>query len=300
MNAAGFTVLETGMLALVQDSGRTGWAHLGVGRAGAADRAAMALANRLVGNERGSAVVEVTDGGFVFRSAQRCWVAVAGAPLPVRAGARARWTHEAVPLAPGEVVRLGRPERGLRSYLAVRGGITSEPVLGSRSTDLMSGLGPPPLRAGDVLPVGLPTDPPPAADVVAPALPPGPGEDVRLPVRLGPRTDWFAPEAVGLLLGSRFEATPDSNRIGLRLAGPVLPRSIADELTSEGVVEGALQAPPGGRLTLFGPDHPVTGGYPVIAVVPSRALSAAAQLRPGQGVRFHAERPCDDPVVVGR
>jgi biotin-dependent carboxylase-like uncharacterized protein len=284
--ATALTVLEPGLRALVQDAGRVGWAHLGVGRAGAADRPAMALANRLMGNDEGAAVVEVTNGGLELRLDAPTWIAVTGAPLPVRVGARARWTNEAIAVGVGDVVRLGLPERGLRSYLAVRGGVVVDPVLGSRSTDLMSGLGPPPLSAGDVLLVGPPIGPVPVADVVPAATPAPMDQDVVLPVVLGPRADWFHPEAVDLLLGERFEVTADSDRIGVRLAGPVLPRRIRHELASEGVVEGSLQAPPDGRLTLFGPDHPVTGGYPVIAVVPSHALTQVAQLCPGDGIRF--------------
>ncbi|HET6560862.1 MAG TPA: biotin-dependent carboxyltransferase family protein [Marmoricola sp.] len=284
--AAALTVVEPGLRALVQDTGRIGWAHLGVGRAGAADRPAMALANRLVGNEESAAVIEVTNGGLELHFDAPTWVAVTGAPLRVRVGRRARWTHEAIAVREGEHVLLGLPERGLRSYVAVRGGLLVEPVLGSRSTDLMSGLGPPPLRSGDVLPVGQPCGPVPAADVVAPATPAPLDEDVVLPVVLGPRADWFRPEAIDLLLSERFETTADSDRIGVRLSGPVLPRRVHRELPSEGMVEGSLQAPPDGRLTLFGPDHPVTGGYPVIAVVPSHALAPVAQLRPGHGVRF--------------
>lgn len=285
-NATRLTVVEPGLRSLLQDSGRHGWAHLGVGRSGAADRPAMALANRLVGNEQDAAVVEVTNGGLEVSFDAPTWVAVTGAPLPIRVGTRARWTHESIRVGAGEVVRLATPQRGLRSYLAVRGGLLGDSVLGSRSTDLMSGLGPAPLAAGDVLPVGPPHGPVPVADVVASRMPAAPDQDVVLPVHLGPRADWFEHEAVDLLLGERFEVTPESDRIGARLAGPALPRRIQDELVSEGVVEGSLQAPPGGRLTLFGPDHPVTGGYPVIAVVPSRALAPVAQLRPGQGVRF--------------
>ena len=285
-NATQLTVLQPGLRSLVQDSGRLGWSHLGVGRSGAADRPAMALANRLVGNEPRAAVVEVTNGGLELRFDAPTWVAVTGAPLPVRVGNRARWTHESVAVRTGEAVRLGMPQRGLRSYLAVRGGLLVDSVLGSRSTDLMSGLGPAPLGPGDVLPVGPPQGPVPAADVVAPTMPALPYQEVVLPVQPGPRDDWFEPEALDLLLGERFEVTGESDRIGVRLAGPALPRRIKDELVSEGVVEGSVQVPPGGRLTLFGPDHPVTGGYPVIAVVPSRALALLAQLRPGQGVRF--------------
>ncbi|MFF2479189.1 biotin-dependent carboxyltransferase family protein [Streptomyces sp. NPDC058066] len=280
------TVVEPGMLSLVQDRGRTGYAHLGVGRAGAADLPAMTLANRILGNDESAPVVEVTNGGLVFTCSTPSFVAVAGAPLAVRAGARRRWTHEVLPVAAGEVVALGMPQYGLRSYVAVRGGIHVAPVLGSCSTDRLSGLGPERLRAGATLGIGPARGRLPVADLVVAPPPPDPAEDVRLPVRPGPRADWFEPEALVTLLKSRFEVTQDSDRVGVRLAGPALPRRTLSELTSEGVVEGSLQAPPGGRLTLFGPDHPVTGGYPVIAVVREWAMSVVAQLRPGQGVRF--------------
>ncbi|MEU6263275.1 biotin-dependent carboxyltransferase family protein [Saccharopolyspora shandongensis] len=283
-STAELTVVDSGLLALVQDVGRRGWAHLGVGGSGAFDRPAMALANRLVGNDECAAVIEVTNGGLAFTCDGPTRVAITGAPLPVKVGNRSHWTHEVIAVPAGGSVRLGVPERGLRSYVAVRGGIRAEPVLGSRSTDLLSRLGPPPLRAGDVLPIGRPRGPVPASDVVVP--PPVLDEDEFLPVSLGPREDWFEPAAVEALLRSRFEVTADSDRIGVRLAGPALPRRIHDELTSEGVVGGALQAPPDGRLTPFGPDHPVTGGYPVIAVVRDRAMPLVGQLRPGQGVRF--------------
>lgn len=291
LNANELIVVEPGLRSLVQDAGRPGWAHLGVGRSGPSDRPAMALANRLVGNDEGAAAVEVTNGGLELYFSAPTWIAVTGAPLSVQVGTRARWTHEAFMAKADEVVRLGMPQRGLRSYLAIRGGLQVESVLGSRSTDLMSGLGPAPLASGDVLPVGPPPRRPiPVADGFAPRMPAASDQDIFLPVELGPRADWFQPAAIDLLLGERFEATADSDRIGVRLAGPELPRRIRDELVSEGVVEGSLQAPPSGRLTLFGPDHPVTGGYPVIAVVPSHALAPVAQLRPGQGVRFRLLR----------
>jgi len=281
------TVVDPGPLALVQDRGRTGYADLGVGRSGAADLPAMELANRLVGNPPGAAVVEVTLGGLRLHADTTVWIAVTGAPVPVLVGGRARWTGEPVPVRAGECVELGRPDRDLRSYLAVRGGVEVPPVLGSRSTDLLSGLGPAPLTAGSTLPVGTPPASWQPVDSSPVAPPPADDHDLHLPLVLGPRDDWFEPEARGLLLGSRFEVTPDSDRVGLRIAGPTLPRRHSRELPSEGVVRGSVQVPPGGRPTIFGPDHPVTGGYPVIGVVPSSAVHLTAQLRPGQGLRFH-------------
>ena len=280
------TVLDAGMLSLVQDRGRPGLAHLGVPRSGAADKDAMTLANRMLGNAEGAPVIETTNGGLTIRCEQPCLVTVTGAPLRVCVDGRRRWSHEVLAVRAGQQVSLGMPSDGLRSYLAIRGGFEVSPVLGSCATDRLSGLGPLPLATGDVIAVGTATGPRPATDLVVPVPPPTPAVDVELPVRFGPRDDWFEPAARHLLLAERFEVTPDSDRVGVRMSGPALPRRIRAELTSEGVVEGALQAPPGGRLTLFGPDHPVTGGYPVIAVVRARALPIAAQLRPGQGVRF--------------
>jgi allophanate hydrolase subunit 2 len=160
------------------------------------------------------------------------------------------------------------------------------PVLGSRSADLRSGLGPPPLRPGDRLPVGAPPQPPPeGAGGTAPALPAA-GEAVRIRVVPGPRDDWFAAGALELLCGADYTVTPASDRTGIRLDGAALPRARPGELPSEGLVSGALQVPPGGRPILLLADHPTTGGYPVIAVVATADIGLAAQLRPGARLRF--------------
>jgi biotin-dependent carboxylase-like uncharacterized protein len=266
-------VVDPGPLATVQDEGRAGHAALGVARSGAFDRAALRLANRLVGNSGGCAAIEVTLGGLHVRLTASATIALTGAVCP---GAP-DW-GVAVSLPAGTHVRLGRPNSGLRSYLAVRGGVTVAPVLGSRSTDTLSGLGPPPLRAGDRLPVGTATD----APVVGASAAPGPRPALR--IRFGPRDDWFTAAARDLLLGAEWAVRHESNRIGVRLAGPALERSVPGELASEPTLPGALQVPTDGQPILFGPDAPVTGGYPVIAVVID--LDPAAQLRPGDAVRF--------------
>jgi len=186
-------------------------------------------------------------------------------------------------VAAGATVDVGVPPRGLRSYLAVRGGVAVEPVLGSRATDLLSGLGPPPLAPGARLPVGEPAGDFPGVDVAAVPEPPA---DPVLRVVPGPRDDWFAPGALALLTGSPYEVTAQSNRVGVRLSGPALTRAREGELPSEGMVTGALQLPPSGQPILFLADHPTTGGYPVLAVVTTPDLPLAAQLRPGDHVRF--------------
>jgi biotin-dependent carboxylase-like uncharacterized protein len=272
-------IVEAGALATVQDLGRHGLAHLGVPRSGAFARQALRLANRLVGNADGAAAIEATL-GLAFRVDVATTVAFTGA---VCAGAP-DW-NAAVTLAADTVIRLRPPAAGVRSYVAVRGGLAVPPVLGSRSTDLLSGLGPAPLRAGDRLPVG----PQPAAPVAGtPGAVPEPRRE--LTVRFGPRADWFSEQASRVLLASEWTVGPDANRIGIRLAGPPLERAVLDELPSEPTLPGALQVPPDGRPILFGPDSPVTGGYPVIAVVDRAGLEAAAQLRPGDTVRFTSAR----------
>jgi biotin-dependent carboxylase-like uncharacterized protein len=266
-------VLGVGPLATVQDLGRPGWAVYGVPRSGAFDRAAFAAGNRLVGNAPGCAAIEFVLGGLEVRTDSALTIALTGAACP---GAPDWGTPVTLPA--GATLRLGQPARGLRSYLAVRGGIDVPVVLGSRSTDTLSGLGPAPLRVGDRLPVGAPTGEPGSAAAVSDA-----GEPV-LPVVWGPRDDWFAPAAKALLLGSAWTVRPDSDRVGVRLNGPRLPRSRTGELPSEPTLPGAVQVPADGRPIVFGPDAPVTGGYPVLAVVDD--LGAAAQLRPGDTVRF--------------
>lgn len=281
-------VLDPGPLTTVQDLGRPGHAASGVGRGGAADRSSLRLANRLVGNEEHAAALEVVLGGLRFRAPAALLVAVAGAPcrLTVELGGRTRTAAAYGPVAvpAGAEVRLGRAETGLRAYLAVRGGLDVASQLGSRSTDLLAGLGAPPLREGDVLPVGTATAGHPSVDH-APVAPP-PAGPVALRLLPGPRADWFARDALDVLCAHPYDVTSESDRVGIRLSGPALVRTRSGELPSEGMVRGALQVPPSGRPTVLLADHPVTGGYPVPAVVGSADVDRAAQLRPGQQVRF--------------
>jgi biotin-dependent carboxylase-like uncharacterized protein len=190
--------------------------------------------------------------------------------------------HGPVAVRAGDELSLGVPQRGLRTYLAVRGGVDVPPVLGSRSTDLLSGLGPSPLQPHLRLAVGDQASEPPNVDVApVPEIP----EHVILTATPGPRDDWFTPSALTALISQPYQVTPQSNRVALRLTGPALERAERRELPSEGMVCGAVQVPPDGQPVLFLADHPVTGGYPVIAVVEARDVCIAAQVRPGQ--RLH-------------
>ncbi|GAC1324636.1 MAG: biotin-dependent carboxyltransferase family protein [Mycobacteriales bacterium] len=276
-------ILAPGPLCTVQDLGRPGLGALGVGRSGAADRAALRLANRLVGNPEGAAGLEITFGGLSARFEHAATVALTGAQCPVQVGPSAGFMSGPLGMAAGAELRLGLPAAGVRTYLAVRGGIDVPAVLGSCSTDLLSGLGPPVLAAGTRLAVGSASGELPEVDL-APV--PAYHDEVTLRARRGPRDDWFSAEAGRLLASSAYVVTAESNRIGVRLSGPALERSRPGELPSEGMVAGALQVPPNGAPVLFLADHPVTGGYPVIAVVDGEDLGLAAQARPGDRIRF--------------
>jgi biotin-dependent carboxylase-like uncharacterized protein len=262
-------VIRPGLLTTVQDRGRPGLAHLGVPPSGAADLAAYELGNRLVGNPPGAAALEATLDGPVLRFDRPTLVALTGATTPE--------------VRTVEVLEVGRCVEGVRTYVCVRGGIVVDPVLGSRSTDLLTGLGPAPLRAGDQLPVG-----PEPAEAPWPGTVPGHGL-ARAPVlrvRPGPRDDWFTAAAFETLCSEPWRVSSSSNRVGIRLEGPPLERARHDELLSEGILTGALQVPASGQPILLLQDHPTTGGYPVIAVVDSADLPLAGQLAPSMRVRF--------------
>lgn len=260
-------VVDPGLLTTIQDVGRPGYGHLGVPPSGAVDRPAYDLGNALVGNAPGAAALEATLIGPRLRFDPPALVAVTGAFEP---------RVEVV-----EELHVGRVAGGARAYVCVAGGIDAEPVLGSRSTDLLSGLGPPPLRAGDVLPTGAPGGP---RTIEATW-----GRERTLRIVPGPRDDRFVVGALATLCGSEWRVTASSNRVGVRLDGPPLGWASAAELRSEGLVTGALQVPAGGKPILLLNDHPTTGGYPVIAVVRADDLPHAGQLVPGDVVSFRAD-----------
>jgi len=294
-------IVNAGMQSLVEDLGRPGLSHLGVSISGAADEAAARQANRLVGNSADKAVIETLLGGLTIRAHGDMTLARAGAEAdasitsdraPRRAPMRTPFA-----LHDGETLTLAAPSRGLRHYIAARGGLDVPPVLDSRATDAMSGIGPEPLAAGTLLPVGV-ARPSHIVGAAEPSTLAQTKDETVLRVMFGPRHDWFSPQTCHRFLQQRWLATDQSNRIGVRLTtdendddAAVLERHRAGELASEGTVPGALQVPPSGLPVLFLKDHPVTGGYPVIAVVIAEDLPIAAQLRPGEAVRFMAVSP---------
>ncbi|MER5473851.1 biotin-dependent carboxyltransferase family protein [Streptomyces sp. NPDC002685] len=287
MSDRALAVVRAGALTTVQDQGRPGHAHLGVPRSGALDAPAAALANRLVANPAEAAVLETTLNGCALRPRSTITVAVTGAPCPVTMDGRPAAWGAPVRVPAGALLDVGPARAGLRSYVAVSGGVAVDPVLGSRSTDLLSGLGPAPLTDGAVLPLGCPGVLHMRVDAVPHSAPPA---ELVLRVTLGPRDDWFTASAVRTLTTRAYRVSSASNRIGLRTEGPSLERAVSGELPSEGMVLGAVQVPPDGSPVVFLADHPTTGGYPVIAVVRGTDLPAAAQAVPGTPVRFVAVR----------
>jgi KipI family sensor histidine kinase inhibitor len=312
---SGLRILSPGLQSLVQDLGRPGHAGLGVSAAGALDRSSLRRGNRIVGNQPSAAVVETVAGGLRVQAVGDQVLAVTGAPSPLtvvtpsdaqedvrgpedsrapedrRAPEEGQMQARTVPMATafalldGEILTIGAPERGFRSYLAIRGGAEADTVLGSRSTDTMSGIGPAPLAAGQLLGAGVAT----SSNVVGnPELQPDfPDTGVTvLDIVPGPRDDWFDAAALESLCGQDWAVTPQSNRVGMRLDGEPLSRSRGGELPSEGTMAGALQIPPEGRPVLFLADHPITGGYPVIGVVVDHQLDLAAQVPIGGTIRF--------------
>ncbi|OLB82678.1 MAG: hypothetical protein AUI14_00280 [Actinobacteria bacterium 13_2_20CM_2_71_6] len=235
-----------GPLSTVQDLGRPGYAHLGVPPGGALDPDALRLANRLLGNPETAAALETTFGGLAVVLDAPGYLALTGAPAPLTVDGHPAPLYAPFHVPAGARVVLAAPPVGVRSYLAVAGGIAVAPVLGSRATDLLAGLGPAALSTGDVLPVGTPSGAPSTVDI-APAWPPGDGT---LRLYPGPRADWFADGALDVLTSQPYRVTTESNRIGVRLAGPVLVRS------------------------------------PVIGVVDPRDLAVVAQARPGSQLAF--------------
>ncbi|MDQ8045661.1 MAG: biotin-dependent carboxyltransferase family protein [Solirubrobacteraceae bacterium] len=281
-------VIDAGARTTLQDLGRPGHAHLGIPASGAADIPAATLANRLVGNAEGAPVLETTLRGPELRFDAPVTVAVTGAEVEVTVDGRPAAMHAPFRVRSGSLVRIGQATRGLRSYVAVRGGFDAPLTLGSASHDELTGLGPAPLKPGDRIDLGSHALDAPTVDVapVAPIL-----SSPVLHVVPGPRDDWFAPDALTTLLGVAYTVSDQVNRIGARLRGPQLQRRTDDELRSEGIARGSIQVPPSGWPILLLADHPTTGGYPVIAVVSEADLPAAAQLRPGDIVRFRLRRP---------
>ncbi|ALC05419.1 hypothetical protein CDES_04885 [Corynebacterium deserti GIMN1.010] len=288
-----FKVISTGPQALFQDRGRFSFASSGVGTSGSFDRLSAARANHAVGNDPNAAVIEILLGNFEVEATDATSIVFTGTEAFVTVTtpdgrSKNATTNTIIDVEPGDRIRLEPATYGMRAYLGVRGGFAVEKVLGSASTDLISHLGPAPIAEGDELTI--------ARDISEehwwPKLRQLPTLWRRFPAETltvipGPRANWFTQESLNKFFGQVFTVSNESNRIGLRLTSDTpLVREKDGELKSEGMVRGSIQVPPGGHPVVFGADHPVTGGYPVIAVLTARSCDRSAQLIPGDKVRF--------------
>ena len=292
-------VIDAGLLTLFQDLGRPGRGNLGVTPSGAADRAAAKTANIAVGNPRGATVLE-NIGGMTLRALTDTVLCVAGAQARVELGAMPVHLARPVLVTAGQTITIMPATLGMRSYVAVRGGIITHAELGSSATDVLSGLGPNPVTDGDIIGVL------PRSEAMTDTQQTNPmrvtEENGRtagiLRCVLGPRDDWFSAEGIDTFLNTTWTVSSNSNRVGLRLEpldtgaedegasnGPI-QRAKTGELPSEGMVAGSVQVPPSGTPVVFLRDHAVTGGYPVIATVLEEDIDVAGQLPPGAIVRF--------------
>jgi len=311
-------VIEPGLRATVQDQGRSGALAAGVATSGAADRGALRTANRLVGNLEDAAGVEITMGGFravwdaaasefpagtdaavdaattaatTASAASRdrrtdLWFAVTGAWGPIHLDGVRIDPYAAHRWPAGAVLHVDWFDRGARGYLAVRGGVDAPPLFGSRATDTLAGLGPEPLTAESTLAIGDDVEGPIPPDDLRPWTPVGDGLEIALAP--GPRADRF--RTLDPLFEGTWIVSDQADRVGIRLDGPGLERVDTTELVSEGMLPCAIQVPPDGRPVILGPDGPVTGGYPVVAVVVDAARDALGQARPGTRIRFRHAR----------
>lgn len=265
-------VISPGWAASFQDAGRPGLATIGVPASGALDRRLRELVNRLVGNPSVAAVLE-TAGRIELEAVSPVVMADSSSGV-VRT------------LAAGERVHVDARPGELWAYIAIRGGFDVQPVLGSRSWDSLSGLGPPPVQRGDDLTAG----PDPRTTLATDLAPPT--EHVGAPILRvwpGPGLEWFADDAFARMLAAEWTVSPDASRVGVRLKGPPLARRAGradEELPSEGIVTGAIQVPPDGQPVVMLADHPTTGGYPVIGVVDDRDLVHLVNARPGTVLRW--------------
>ena len=275
-------VLECRPDTFVEDLGRPGLSALGVSRSGAADRSSLTLANRLVGNAEHAAGLELTLGGLSLRFDHPATLAVTGAEVAMTApGVRRLGMNCPFDVAPGSVLRLSTPPRGLRTYVAVRGGVDVPPVLGSRATDVLSGLGPPRVTAGTTLRVGDLAIAPPGVDL-APVLA-VPRRYLLTFCSSGNSSHLFRD---GWMSSSSYTVGQNSNRIAVRLVGRAIRRADDRETPPQGLVPGAVQVPSDGQPLIFLADHPVTGGYPVAGVLTEESIRVASQLRSGDSVEL--------------
>jgi allophanate hydrolase len=289
---AGLKVLAPGLHTTVQDLGRPGYQAIGVPVSGALDSVCLRLANALVGNPLGAAALEVLISGPTFEvAADTVRVALAGTGSSLAIGAEKAHVEagQSVTLPRGEIVEIVAGRQSACCYLAVEGGIAVPMVLGSASTYVRAALGGLDGRAlcsGDVVPLAVARASERAELRLSAPMPATAGQPIR--VVLGPQQEYFTEEAVAALLGAEFRISPSSDRMGMRLDGPLLELHRGWDIVSDAIVTGAIQVPGSGQPILLLADHQTTGGYPKIATVISADLPVVGRRRPGDALRFVA------------
>ncbi|HEV8211544.1 MAG TPA: biotin-dependent carboxyltransferase family protein [Vicinamibacterales bacterium] len=281
-------VIKPGMLTTVQDLGRWGFQAQGVPVAGPMDPVSHRLANALVGNDRDAALLEVTLVGPELEFEDERLVASAGAEFELSLDGRPVRSRAPFIVSAGSRLRFGARQFGARAYLAVSGGITVPPVLNSRSTHVLSGMGGVDgraLLAGDRLPLGVRSR---SARAALPLTARESRSDPQPTVRVlpGPQVEYFAPGALDVLQSAPYAIAQNSDRMGFRLEGPPLTHSRGADIVSDATPLGVLQVPASGQPILLMADRQTTGGYPKIATVIAADLAIAGQLAPADTIRF--------------
>ena len=285
----GIQVISPGVLSLVQDYGRWGFQRFGVSVSGAMDHDSLLLGNRLVGNEPNSAAVEVTFGGAEFAFEEDAFVAITGADLSAMIDGTPAPLWESFVAPAGSGLSFAAPANGMRAYLCVAGGFSSQPVLGSRSTHAASSLGGldgGPLKAGDELPLGAAPD---VRDHLRVPMDLVPAIESSITVRVvpGPQEDAFTAAGVGTFYGSVYVTSDRSDRQGVRLEGPEIEAvNEKYDIVSDAVVFGSIQVPGDRKPIVLLADRQATGGYPKIGTVASIDTPQIAQAQPGSNIRF--------------
>jgi len=283
-------VVDPGLLTTVQDLGRYGHQRVGVPASGPMDRLALVVANRLVGNDDNAATLECTIKGPRLEVREPTIVAVAGAPMGFTVNGQEAPAWTAVGVRPGDVLGFQMASAGCRAYLAVGGGIDVPLVLGSRATYLrgrLGGFGGRALQKGDALPVGLSRAGSAREGRTVPApLRPTYLAERECRVILGPQDDRFTPEGIQAFLEGPYDVTPQADRMGYRLKGPVITHARGHDIVSDGIPLGGIQVPGEGQPIVLLADRQTTGGYTKIATVIGVDIGAIGQTRPGQRIRF--------------
>lgn len=285
----GLRLVEAGLGTSLQDLGRRHFQRFGISESGALDAPALRLANALLGNEPGTAALEITLSGPVIDiEAERVRLALVGADFPVTLNGQALRTGRSFEAQRGDRLVIGLARQGARAYLAVAGGFAAAPTLGSLSTHSRSRLGGLDggyLKAGDRLAL-TPCAAGEGPQLALPALPAP--EAAKLRVVLGPQDDFFTDEGIETFLSARYQVSPRADRMGYQFEGPAIAHAKGFNIVSDGIVNGSIQVPGNGQPIVLLADRQTTGGYPKIATVIEADLPILAQLRPGEGIGFTA------------